>query len=348
MLKCRLILRGLFGLLRMNVSYPVRLLGTGAYLPARQVTSASLDAEYQRPIGATERLGGVRHRHFAAPHETSTFMAAEALRQALATAGLVATELDLLLATSVLPEQPMPTNAVLVHRAVGLSPRATCFDINGSCLGFLHALETASAGLASGRYTYAAIVASEVASKGLNWGSAETSSLFGDGAAAVVLGAAPAGDEAAVLGISFETHSQGAYLCQIAAGGTRYNTVTPPLTPEDYLFRMDGPGVFRLASGVFPAFLDRLLDATGQPRAAIDCIIPHQASYLGLRFLTQQLGLDPERVVQILPTHGNQVSASLPSTLHTAISTCRLQRGQLGLLLGTGAGISLGAALLRY
>jgi len=332
----------------MNVSYPVQLLGTGAYLPARQVTSASLDAEYRRPSGATERLGGVRHRHFAAAYETSTFMAAEALRQALTTAGLVATDLDMLLATSVLPEQPMPTNAVLVHRMLDLSPRATCFDVNGSCLGFLHALEMASAGLAAGRYTYAAIVASEVASKGLNWGSAETSSLFGDGAAAVVLGLASPPDEAAVLGISFETHSQGADLCQIAAGGTRYNAVTPPPSPEDYLFRMDGPGVFRLAAGVFPAFLDRLLRTAGCSREAIDCIIPHQASYLGLRFLTQRLGLDPERVVQILPTHGNQVSASLPSTLHAAVSTGRLQRGQLGLLLGTGAGISLGAALLRY
>jgi 3-oxoacyl-[acyl-carrier-protein] synthase-3 len=347
-MKRRLILHRLFGLLLMNVSYPVRLLGTGAYLPARQVTSASLDTKYQRPSGATERLGGVRHRHFAATHETSTFMAAEALRQALDTAGLAASELDILLANSVLPEQPMPTNAVLVHRAVGLSPRATCFDINGSCLGFLHALETASAGLASGRYAYAAIVASEVASKGLNWDSAETSALFGDGAAAVILGPASPGDEAAVLGISFETHSQGADLCRIAAGGTRYNAVTPPPTPEDYLFRMDGPGVFRLASGVFPAFLDRLLRAAGYPRQAIDCVIPHQASYLGLRFLTQRLGLDPARVVQILPTHGNQVSASLPSTLHAAVSTGRLQRGQLGLLLGTGAGVTLGAALLRY
>ncbi|MBO2012186.1 3-oxoacyl-ACP synthase III family protein [Hymenobacter negativus] len=332
----------------MNVAYPVRLLGTGAYLPTRQVTSANLDAEHQRPAGATERLGGVRYRHFAAPHETSTFMAAEALRQALATAGLAAHELDMLIATSVLPEQPMPTNAVLVHRAVGLSPHATCFDVNGSCLGFLHALETASAGLASGRYAYAAIVASEVASKGLNWDSSETSSLFGDGAAAVVLGPASPPDEAAVLGISFETHSQGADLCQIAAGGTRYNVVTPPPTPEDYFFRMDGPGVFRLASGVFPAFLNRLLHQAGHPREAIDCIIPHQASYMGLRFLTQRLGLDPERVVQILPTHGNQVSASLPSTLHAAVSSGRLRRGQLGLLLGTGAGVSLGAALLRY
>lgn len=332
----------------MNISYPVRILATGAYLPVQQVTSASLDAQYGRPAGATERLGGVRHRHFAAAHETSTFMAAQALQQALTTAGLAASELDVLLATSVLPEQPMPTNAVLVHRAVGLRAQATCFDINGSCLGFLHALETASAGLATGRYAYAAIVASEVASKGLNWDNSETSALFGDGAAAVVLGPALPPDESKILGISFETHSHGAELCQIAAGGTRYNVVTPPPSPEDYLFRMDGPGVFRLASGVFPAFLDRLLHATGYPREAIDCLIPHQASYLGLRFLTQRLGLDPERVVQILPTHGNQVSVSLPSTLHAAISSGRLRRGQLGLLLGTGAGISLGAALLRY
>ena len=332
----------------MKASYPVRLLGTGAYLPERQVTSASLDDQYQRSAGATERLGGVRHRHFAAVHETSSFMAAEAVRQALAAAGLEPIKLDLLLATSVLPEQPMPTNAVLVHRALGLNPRTVCFDINGACVGFLHALEMASLGIAAGRYRYVAIVASEVASKGLNWENAETSALFGDGAAAVVLGPAAAGEASAVLGFSFETHSQGADLCQIAAGGTRYNAVTPPPTPADYLFRMDGPGVFRLAAEVLPPFLDRMLTATGYQHNDIACIIPHQASYLGLRVLTQRLGLDPARVVQILPTHGNQVSASIPSALHAAVATGRWQRGQLGLLLGTAAGLSLGAALLRY
>ena len=332
----------------MNASYPVRVLGTGAYLPAQQVTSASLDAQHQRPAGATERLGGVRHRHFAAPTETSSVMAAEALRQALAAAGLAATELDVLIAVSVLPEQPMPTNAVLVHRTLAMSAHTTCFDVNGACLGFLHALETASLSVAAGRYRYAAVVASEVASKGLNWTSAETSALFGDGAAAVVLGRATPADESAMLGFSFETHSQGAYLCEIAAGGTRYNSVTAPPSPDDYLFRMDGPGVFQLATRVFPGFLDRALAAAGCSRTAIDCVLPHQASYLGLRFLTQRLGLPPERVVEILPTHGNQVSASLPSTLHAAVSTGRLRRGELALLLGTGAGLSLGAVLLRY
>ncbi|MGI4873474.1 MAG: 3-oxoacyl-[acyl-carrier-protein] synthase III C-terminal domain-containing protein [Janthinobacterium lividum] len=332
----------------MKISYPVRVLGTGAYVPGQPVSSASLDAQHQRPAGATERLGGVRQRHFAAPHETSTFMAGAALQQALVAAGLAATDLDLLLATSVLPEQPMPTNAVLVHRALGLNPKAACFDINGSCLGFLHALETASAGIAMGRYRHAAIVSSEIASKGLERTSPETSALFGDGAAAVVLGPASPADGSAVFGFGFETHSRGAELCQIVAGGTRYNSVTPPPSPDDYLFRMDGPGVFRLAAEVFPGFLDRLLQAADCPRTAIDCIIPHQASYLGLRFLTQRLGLDAGRVVQILPTHGNQVSASIPSTLHAAVQSGQLQRGQLGLLLGTAAGISLGAALLRY
>lgn len=332
----------------MSVSYSIRLLGTGAYLPQQVVTSADLDERYRRPAGATERLAGVRQRHFATGPETSTFMAAEALRQALAAAGLAATALELLVATSVLPEQPMPTNAVLVHRAVGLGPQATCFDVNGSCLGFLHALEIASAGIATGRCRYAAVVSAELPSKGLNWAHPETSSLFGDGAAAVVLGPAAPADGSAVLGIRFETHSRGADLCQIVAGGTRYNPVTPPPAPEDYLFRMDGPGVFRLAAEVFPDFLDRFLRDLGCDRAALDCIVPHQASYLGLRFFTQRLGLAPERVVYTLPTHGNQVSASIPSALHAAVTSGRLCRGQLALLLGTAAGLSLGAAVLRY
>ena len=331
----------------MNGLFPVQVLGTGAYQPRQAVTSASLDARYERPAGFTERLSGVRQRHFADATETTSYMAAEALRQALAAAHLPARQLDLLLSANAIPEQPMPATAVLLHRALAMRPEATCFDVNGACLSFVHALETASLGIAAGRYRYVAIVSAEVASKGLNWGHAESSSLFGDGAGAVVLGPAAAGG-AGVLAFGFETHSQGAALCEIPAGGTRYNPVTPPPDPTDYLFRMDGPGVYRLAAQVLPPFLDRLLAQAGCGRAAIHCVIPHQASYLGLRLLTQRLGFAESQLVQILPTHGNQVAASIPSALHAAVQGGQLQRGQLALLLGTAAGLTLGGAVLRY
>ncbi|HVF59211.1 MAG TPA: 3-oxoacyl-[acyl-carrier-protein] synthase III C-terminal domain-containing protein [Thermoanaerobaculia bacterium] len=333
----------------MPHSYPVRFLGTGSYLPVERVTSAALDERYGRAAGSTAACSGVEARHYAGPAETSSFMAARALGQALAASGLAGTDLDLIVAASVLPEQPMPTNAVLVQRALGLDGAGIPgFDINASCLGFLLAVEVAALGIAAGRYRRVGIVASEVASKGIDSSDLETSSLFGDGAAAAVLGAASGEPSGSIDALRCATYSRGAYLCQIAAGGSRYNVVTPPPRPQDYLFQMDGRAVFRLAVEKLPRFVSEVLAEAGCTPDEIDLVIPHQASCLGLRYLRERLGFPASKVVDILAERGNQVSASMPSALHEAVSGGRLQRGQRALLLGTAAGLTLGAAVVRF
>jgi len=327
--------------------YPVSILGTGGYLPVEQVTSSALDERHGRAAGSSAARSGVEARHYAGPGETSSIMAARALGQALEASSLAGKDLDLIIATSAVPEQPMPTNAVLVQRELGLEESGIpCFDINASCLGFLHALEMATLGIAAGRYRRVAIVASEVASKGLDHSDLETSSLFGDGAAAVVLG--PASGGGSIDALRCATYSRDAYLCQMAAGGSRYNVVTPPPRPQDYLFQMDGRAVFRMAAERLPQFISDVLAEAACTPDEIDVVIPHQASGLGMRYLRERLGFPAAKIVDILAERGNQVSASMPSALHEAVSSGRLVRGQRALFLGTAAGLTLGAAVVRF
>jgi 3-oxoacyl-[acyl-carrier-protein] synthase-3 len=331
----------------MSRPFPVRILGTGTYLPVEEVTSAALDERHGRPPGSSAARSGVLARRYAGAHETSSFMAAAALSQALDAAGFEPTDLDLIVATSAMAEQPMPTNGVLVQRALGLADTGIpAFDINASCVGFLTALEVATLGVAAGRYQRVGIVATEVASKAIDPSDIETSSLLGDGAAAVVLG--PSEDGSSIEAFRFATHSRGAEYCKIAAGGTRFNVVTPPPRTEDYLFQMNGLAVFKLAAEMLPDFLSAVLAEAGCTPTDIDLVIPHQASALGLRFLRQRLGFEESKVVDILAARGNQVSASIPSALDGAIRGGRLRRGQRALLIGTAAGLSLGAIVLRY
>ncbi|MDX1998860.1 MAG: 3-oxoacyl-[acyl-carrier-protein] synthase III C-terminal domain-containing protein [Thermoanaerobaculia bacterium] len=330
-----------------SAGLPVRILGTGVHVPSRCVTSAELDATYGRVPGTTAARSGVVTRFWAGPEESSVSMAAAALGAALEAAGMAATELDAVIVASVLPEQPMPTNAVLVLGALGVpGGGVAAFDINASCLGFLTALDVASLGIAAGRWRHVGIVASELASKGLNHGDIESSALFGDGAGAAVLG--PGGESSCLLASRFETHPRGARLCEIAAGGTRFNVVTPPADPAAYLFRMDGLGIMKLAAETLPPFLAAVLAEAGLGLDDLDVVVPHQASHLGLRFLRERLGVPADKVVDQLATHGNQVSASLGTAFHAAIASGRLHRGGHVLLIGTAAGLSLGAAILRY
>jgi 3-oxoacyl-[acyl-carrier-protein] synthase III len=275
-------------------------------------------------------------------------------------------------------DQAMPCNAALIHRELGLGASGVAaFDINASCLGFLAALDTLSWPLLAGRYRRVLIVAADIASCALDWTELGASAIFGDGAAAAVIGRErdPDATTPGILASAFATYSEGAHLCEIRAGGSRHHpsrsgqdvtsaaasdrasgtsTISIGATgrPVDYLtlaqFRMDGQAVFHLVARHLDEFVDALVRGAGLGRDDLTLVIPHQASHLGLRYLTRRLGFARDRVVNIYADHGNQVSASLPSALHAAIRGGRLRRGDTALLLGSGAGVSLGGIVLRY
>jgi 3-oxoacyl-[acyl-carrier-protein] synthase-3 len=106
--------------------------------------------------------------------------------------------------------------------------------------------------------------------------------------------------------------------------------------------------VFRLVGGELAAFTHDLVRAAGISLGDIPVVVPHQASAHALQYARRSLGLRADQLVDIYADHGNQVSASLPSALHEAITAGRLQRGDRVLLLGSGAGVSLGGAVLCY
>jgi 3-oxoacyl-[acyl-carrier-protein] synthase-3 len=312
------------------------------------VESREIDARLGLDPGTVQRRTGVRAR-YVETRRPAAALGAEAARHALASAGLAAEDVDCVVAASASMDQAMPCNAVLVHRELGLGASGIpAFDIGASCLGFLAALDTLSWPLLAGRYRRVLIVAADIASCALDWTDLGASAIFGDGAAAAVLGADD-DSEAGLLASAFSTYSDGAHLCEIPAGGSRHH---PSRVSGDYLalaqFRMDGPAVFRLVARHLPAFVDALLDAARVPLDDLTLLVPHQASHLAMRHLARALGIARERVIDIYAEHGNQVAASLPSALHIAICSGRLRRGDTALLLGSGAGVSLGGIVLRY
>lgn len=327
----------------------VRVLGTGVHAPSTVVTSDELDREHGRPAGASQARSGVVSRRWVGDGETSSVMAASAVAGALAAAGLDVDDLDAVVVSAVAPEQPMPTTAVLTLAALGAAGgRCDAFDVNASCVGFLTAMRTAEAGLLTGQWQRVAVVATEIASKGLDHSGVEASALFGDGAAAAVLGLAGPGEGSAVLAARSAVWPAAAQACRIEAGGTRWNPMTPPPDPGAYRFQMDGASLLRQVARHLPGFLRTVEAQAGVPLDEIDVVLPHQASAVGLRYLRERVGVRPDAVVDILADHGNQVSASVPTALHHAVTTGRLVRGDTALLLGTGAGLSLAATVLRY
>lgn len=327
----------------------VKILGTGKYLPQQQIFSAELDRRLNLPTGWSENASGVAVRHFVRD-ETASQMGALAAQQALESSGINLEDIDCLISASGVMEQAIPcTAALILEQLGGASINIPAYDINSTCLSFLTALDTLSYLVSAGRYRHVLIVSSEVASVGLNWQDRETCILFGDGAAAVVIGRTEPMESSSILTSRIETHSTGAHFCEIRGGGTglhaRYYSEE---TKEAFLFRMNGKAVFRKSSELMPGFLGRLLEPLQISLNEVKLVVPHQASGSAMELLRRRLGIKPERFMKIIQNHGNTIAASIPMALHTAIEDKRISRGDPILLLGTSAGFSMGGIVLVY
>ncbi|WP_245587276.1 3-oxoacyl-[acyl-carrier-protein] synthase III C-terminal domain-containing protein [Comamonas composti] len=328
----------------MSLFLPLTILATGKALPSRCVLSSELDLQLGKPRGHVQKRSGMVQRYYARDDECQSDLAARALQDALARADLRPGSIDLLLSASGVQEQALPATASRILDVAGLPDGTPGFDIAASCLSFLAALHVAASLLNTGSYKRIAVVASDLASRGIDWGCAEASLIFGDGAAAAIVerGDGASGIESYLL----HTYPAGKALCEIRAGGTRRNPRVG-VEPSDFLFRMDGKGVFKMAAGVIDEVLERLLAQAGVGLDAIQTIVPHQASHLGMRHMVQRLKVAPGKIIDIYATHGNQVAASIPTALHEAFVTGRAGPGSRIMMFGTAAGLSVGGMVVR-
>lgn len=326
----------------------IKIAGLGKYLPERIVTSAQLEKQLDIPSGWVERVTGVQSRRYASG-ETTSEMATAAAREALQMASLQPSDLDAIIGASAGVRQAIPCTAAFVQRELGAPDgNSACFDINATCLSFVFALQTAALLIEAGVYKTVLIFSSEIASFSRNPKQWESAVLFGDGAAAAVLTAAPAGEASAIWHSRFSTYSSGADLTQFVGGGTLHHPNDPNTSPEMNMFDMDGPAVFKKAARLVPPFLEKFSEELGWSPQDYDQVIPHQASGHGMKLLRTRFGFRPERVFVHIQERGNCIAASIPLALTEAVQTGRIQRGNRVLLIGTGAGLSIGALALIY
>ncbi len=327
---------------------PLKIIGIGRYLPRRVVSSAEVEALCNLPAGWIVRNSGVGRRHWANEDETNSYMGAQAALEAIEDAGIHLRDLDLILNASGSSEQAIPDTAPLIQRQLGLGGSGIpCMTIHATCLSFIAALDTAASLLASHRYTNILIVTSEVASVGLNPAQAESASLLGDAAAAVVVTRSAANETSALLASQIETYGDGAYLTQVAGGGAKRHPNKAGVQAHENLFQMEGRAIAHFALKYSAAFLERLRPGLAHGLGSIQLVVPHQASLLMIRTLTRY-GWPAEQIAVTLDRLGNCIAASVPCTLYEAMREGRVRRGDEVLLVGTGAGLSLGGVILRY
>lgn len=313
------------------------IVGTGSALPKRRVSNAELAETVDTSDEWIVERTGIRFRHIAGPDETTSTLATDASRKALAAAGLDAASIDLIVLATATPDQTFPATATRVQAALGIDD-CVAFDVQAVCSGFLYAVSVADSMIRSGAANNALVIGAETFSRILDWEDRNTCVLFGDGAGAVVMSAQEG--ERGVL--SSKLHADGRHneLLYVDGGPSTTGTVGK--------VRMKGREVFRHAVVNLASVLGESLEAAGLSSADIDWMVPHQANARILDATARKLGLSPDKVVVTVDQHANTSAASVPLALDTAVSDGRIKRGDIVVLEAMGGGFTWGAAVVRW
>ncbi|KZE11669.1 MULTISPECIES: beta-ketoacyl-ACP synthase III [Sphingomonas] len=313
--------------------------GTGSALPANRVSNADLAERVDTSDEWIVERTGIRFRHIAAEHETTSSLATDAARAAIAAAGLEPGQIDLIVLATATPDQTFPATATKVQAALGIDD-CVAFDVAAVCSGFLYAVQVADSMLRAGVHRRALVIGAETFSRILDWEDRTTCVLFGDGAGAIVLEAQDDSDGRGILSTRLHADGRHNQLLYVDGGPSTTGTVGK--------LRMKGKEVFRHAVVNLAAVMGESLDLAGLTPADVDWVVPHQANARILDATARKLSLAPEKVVVTVDRHANTSAASVPLALDVAVKDGRIKRGDIVVLEAMGGGFTWGAAVVRW
>jgi 3-oxoacyl-[acyl-carrier-protein] synthase-3 len=320
-----------------------QIVGIGSYLPERVMTNAELESLVETSDEWISTRTGIRTRRIVADGESTSDLAVRAGRAAMECAGVGPDDIDLLVLGTTSPDYIIPSTACVTQGKLGL--KCPAYDVMAACTSFIYGLQTATSAIEAGRAKTVLVIGAEALTRLIDFTDRTTCVLFGDGAGAVVLKAAEEpGIEAIVLGAD----GTGVDDLYIPAGGTVTPITHEGVDAHDQFVKMQGSEVFKFAVRVIPKATRQALHASGHKLEDLAWLVPHQANKRIIDTVEQRLGIEDERVYCALENTGNTSAASIPLALDDLYTSGRLTPGDLIALVGFGAGLTWGAATLRW
>jgi 3-oxoacyl-[acyl-carrier-protein] synthase-3 len=322
-----------------------RLAGIGSSVPSNVVTNADLARLGCDPEWIVARTG-IHERRCAPPEMATSDLATAAGRAALTHAN--AADVDLLVLGTFTPDMCIPSTACIVQEKLGLDVPA--MDVTAACASFAYALVTAANFLAAGSSRLALVVGADTNSRVVDPEDIKTWPLFGDGAGAVLLEAAPPGHSGAASGLlafSLGSDGRGAGLLACPMSGSRQPVTAEGLARREQFMQMDGRAVFKWAIRLAEENIRQVVERSGVAMESIDLFVLHQANARIIDGAREALGISADRFLVNLDRYGNTSSGSIPLAMDEAWRTGRIGPGSTIVVCGFGGGLAWGSAVWR-
>jgi len=325
--------------------YGISLAGIGSYVPERCITNDDIATLVETSDDWIASRTGIRTRHVVSGDESVADLAIAAAKDALASAGMHGSEIELIIVASSTPDTIYPAVACQVQTEIGAN-NAAGFDMALACSGFVYALVIAQQFLKTGMYKTAMIIGADTHSRYTNWHDRNTCILFGDGAGAAILKAEACVEDNV---LASDLHLDGTKGMELTLFTQAENCpLVAPKTPVNNYVYMNGREVFKFAVGVVPKSIQEVLDRSNVSIQDVDHVVLHQANIRIMQAMSEKLNIPEERLIVNLQKYGNTSAASIPIALNEAVLEGRVKPGELLVLCGFGAGLAWGTTILRW
>lgn len=290
------------------------------------------------------RITGIEQRYYADEKESATSLSIIAVEHALAQAGMKASEIDGIIVATIIPDQPVPSAASALARALGVNDALT-FDLNAACSGWLYALEVGRALIKGGSARNLLVVTAELLSRITNPKDHATAFLFGDGAGAAILTDAEGGHRLNRMELSGDAR----YFDAIQRSGGGARVPLPDVTNLDLFYlSMNGPVVFKQAVIAFSDIIEKTLKRHKMSPDEVSWIVPHQANERILRAVSKRVGIPFEKFVVTIGKYGNTSAASVSMALGWAAEEEIFHSGDRIIFCSVGAGFTFAGGVLVW
>ncbi len=329
----------------MRPRWPVEILGTGAGLGEKVVTNDDIAEVVNTNDEWIASRTGIRERRVVAEGQTTLSMALTASREALDEAGLSATDLDMIIFATLTPDHQLPCTACELQHALG-ARQIPAFDLNAACSGFVFSVITAAQFIGCGTADRVLVIGSESLSTITDMQDRSTCILFGDAAAAAVMGRSESGQRG-IISCFWGSDGSGGKLIWIPAGGAKEPASTRTVNERLHFLRMRGREVYKFAVTRMQELIKETVADAGIAISDISMVVPHQSNLRIIELACRKLGIPQSSVVVNIDRYGNTSAASVPLALHEARRAGRIQSGDLVLLIAFGGGLTWASALMR-
>lgn len=321
------------------------IVGWGKYVPQRVLTNDDLASMVETTDEWIRTRTGITERRIAEREETTASMSIQAAHRALEIARVSAAQLDMIIVATATPDYIFPSTACLVQDALGAT-HAAAFDLAAGCSGFVYGLGLGASLIESQACQNVLVIGAETLSRITDWNDRSTCVLFGDGAGAVILQAN--GSDGGVLSSALGADGSGSDLLYIEAGGSLEPASHETVASGKHFLRMKGREVFRFAVRIMPQATRQVLKDADLSLSDLSLIVPHQANQRIIESSAKSLGIPADKIFSDVEWYGNTSAASVPIALCDAVEQGAIERDDVVVFVGFGAGLTWAATAIRW